>query len=512
MTDRFQKKCIVWILVVAFACGLAVSTHYGTYYDQYIEEGICMMNIAEYANRILHTDWDSISDSEEKDHGTALYYPVGALELVAGQTPATSAVWHCWTFVLFFAGCLALYGIMCRLFLNRWLSLAVFGLLYLSPRFFAEGHYNNKDVVLMALGLIVIYFGMCYMDGRQLRHGLAFAVAAAFMTNLKIIGAWFFAVIGIAYLARNIHDKKLNARKVAEGFGVIAAFLTVYALITPAIWKDPVEFVSYNVVNASTFARWTGTVRYAGRTLEVPLPADYLPLQILYTTPLVLLGLAFAGQLIALVSIARRDGKALYYGMFFLLYLVPFVYALADRELVVYNGWRHFYFIYGPLAVFMGTACEWIARGVKDVRLSAGMMGGVLVYLLALTVIGHPYQYSYINSLAARPAQDDWQLDYWCVGGLSALDLLYESDGRNPEYELTVSGEGTLKADMERFAARWNHEMRYVEAADGRADDDAAANYVVRNLTYDRAPEEGYHLLFATEAYGNRLYEVYERD
>ncbi len=502
----------IWIIMVtAFVLGMAVSNHYGTYYDQYIEENTCMLNISEYTNRILHTDWMTISESVEKDHGTALYYPVGVLCCLAGQTIGTSYAWHCYTFLIFFGGCIALYGIVYELFQSRRLSVISFGLLFLTPRFFAEAHYNNKDVVLLALGLGVIYFGIRYIRSRKLSAGLLFAVTAAFMTNVKIIGAWFFAVPGITFLIVNIRDRRLDFRKVLEGFGVIAVFLLTFVLITPASWGGPADFVIYCVKNASGFSRWSGTVLYAGRRQEVPLSSDYLPLQILYTTPLVLLLLSLLGHIRAAVAVVRREGNAPVYLMLFALYMVPFGYAVFKSGVVVYNGWRHFYFVYGPLVIFMGVGCEAIAQMIRRVTekqiVSDGLFGAILVYLLFLVVIGHPYQYSYINCLAARPAQQDWQLDYWCVGGLRALDLIYDSDVRKEGYSLTVTGEGTLKADVERFSSRWNGELRYVEP-----DAEIPANYLVVNLTYDNLPTDGYHLIAVQQAYGNRLYEVYERD
>ncbi len=501
------NKIILLIMAVALLVGVGVSGQYGTYYDQYIEEGICMMNISEYANRLLGTDWPTISESVEKDHGVALYYPLGALCMIIGQNEITSLLWHCYTFLLFFGGCLALFGIVYELFADKRLALVAFGLLYLSPRFFAEGHYNNKDVVLVALGLVVIYCGICYMRSMKLCHGICFALAGAVMSNVKIIGLWFFGVMGLGYVIKSLWEKKLDGRKLLEGLGVILAFFVVYFAITPAAWEDGIGFLLYCISNASSFSRWSGTVVYAGRHLEVPLPADYLPLQILYTTPPVLLLLCLVGHIRAFAAIVRREEGAFVYGLLLVLCLVPFVYAVCNRNLIVYNGWRHFYFIYGPLVIFMAVGIKAVVDLLRNRKLAWCVPGGVLIYLLFLVVLGHPYQFSYINSLADRPAQEDWQLDYWCVAGYSALDKLFECEERQQDYELSVTGEGTVKMDVERFGGKWGYRMRYVEAGEAEC-----ANYVIRNLTYDDAPGEGYHLLFGIEAYGNVLYEVYERD
>ena len=304
----------------------------------------------------------------------------------------------------------------------------------------------------------------------------------------------------------------MNFSKVRDGIGVIVAFLLIFLLITAAAWDGIIEYVEYCIANASSYSRWGGNVLYDGRLYILPtdrLPADYLPLQILYTTPLVLTFLGLVGHIRAIVSIARREKNAVFYLMLLILYLVPFIYALTDRELIVYNGWRHFYFLYGPFVIFMGVGCETLVRLVRRQSVSYGVLGGVLVYLLVLVVSGHPFQYSYMNCLASRPAQEDWQLDYWCVGDYQALNRLYNSPERNTEKELTVTmeGAGTLPYTVSRFGDYWNYEMRYVERSGAES-----ANYIIRNLTYNPMSQEGYHLLFSVEAYGNRLYEVYERD
>lgn len=504
---------VALVLFAAFVIGFVVSLDYGSYCDHPIEENICMMNVAEYTNRFLHTDFPTMAESVEKDHGVAVYYPLGVLCLQRGQTSFTSDIWHYYTFVLFFCGCLALYGIIYELFESHKLSLTVFGLYYLSPRFFAEGHYNNKDIILLTLGLITAYFGMKYIRSRKLWWGLLFAVSAAFMTNVKIIGVWFFAVVGLTYLIWNIWDKKLSPSKILDGILVIATFFFVFAMITPASWNGFMFYVKYCLTNASSFSRWRGNVVYAGRRYLLPdeqLPWDYLPLQILYTTPLVLLALCLAGHVVALIAIVKRKKNAGFYLMFFLLYFVPFLYAVTNRNLVVYNGWRHFYFLYGPLVVFMGAGCEALVRQVKRKTVGYGVLGGVLVYLLILVAAGHPFQYSYLNSLASRPAQENWQLDYWCVGEYRLLNQLYESPMRDKTKELTLMAEGaaTLSYTTSRYGDLWNYEIRLVEEGDQEQ-----ANYVIRNLTYsNEMTREGYHLLFTIEAYGNLLYEVYERD
>lgn len=509
------------VIAVAFLAGLSACDDYGSSSDQYTEENILMSNIGEYSNRFIYHAklMESISDSAEMDHGTAPYYPLGIywyLRMNYGEhrlnfPEGTAHSWYVYTFLLYFLGCMALYGIVYRLFGSRRLSLISFLMYYLSPRFFAEGHYNNKDVVFLSFGLITVYFAMRWIRSRRHLWGVLFAFSAALMTNVKILGVWFFAVPGIVYLITGIREKVLGWEKVLEGLRIILAYILIYIAVTPAIWTWGIEFFRYSLENASSFSRWGGRVVYAGKEFLVPMervPLDYLPLNILYTTPLIITALFLVGFFRAIYVIAKREKNAVIYGMVLALYLVPFVYALLNKNLVLYNGWRHFYFLYGGIVIFMAEGCRTLFALLKKEWLQLGFGAGVTVYLAILLIIGHPCQYSYINCLARRPAEEDWQLDYWDVSNKFVLEKLYACEDRNKSLELTVTGYDMIEKEI-LYKDQWDGQMRYISVTP--EDDTEKPNYWLRNPVYFDPPA-GYHLLFRVEAYGNCLYEVYETD
>lgn len=516
-----NKFCII-IIAMAFLLGISVCDDYGINLDQHTEEFIMMSNIEEYFNKIgikeIH-HWGEISDSIEKDHGEAPYYPLGFYWMIKKMDSdnmesfpmGTAHVWYVYTFVIFFIGCLALYGIVYELFHDHKISLVTFLLYYMTPRFFAEGHYNNKDIVFLSFGIMVLYFGIRYLYSRKFIWGFFFAIVAAFMTNIKILGAWFFAIPGIIYIITGIKNKELDWRKVKDGFGTIIVYLITYIIITPAFWSGRLEYIQYCLNNASSFSRWTGNVVYAGKEFIITenggsAPAEYLPINILYTTPLILLVLCLIGNIRAFIAIVKKEKNAVVYIMILIAYVVPFVYALLNRNLVVYNGWRHFYFVYGGMVTFMGVGLREILIFLKTKWKKVVLCGSILIYLLSLLIAGHPYQYSYINFLAKRPAEKMWQLDYWCMGGISALEKLCESEQRNQELELIISSKRMEMLILPcMFYEKWANTIHYVALEE-------QPNYIICTTTYYEPPQEGYHLLFTIEAYGNCLYEVYEID
>ena len=56
-------------------------------------------------------------------------------------------------------GVAAVYGFCREAKLSRPVSCGGMLLLYLCPRFFAEGHYNSKDMVLLTLFLCTLWLG-----------------------------------------------------------------------------------------------------------------------------------------------------------------------------------------------------------------------------------------------------------------------------------------------------------------------------------------------------------------
>ena len=81
-----KPKTQVLFFVIIFITGFVTSFGYGSYLDEKSEKEILYSNISEYVNRMapnsaLAADLYEngiipISESIEKDHGTALYYPI----------------------------------------------------------------------------------------------------------------------------------------------------------------------------------------------------------------------------------------------------------------------------------------------------------------------------------------------------------------------------------------------------------------------------------------------------
>lgn len=293
-----------WLIPLFFllvlVLGLVTAPQYGRPWDERLEMDILRMNLWEYVRAVGAEEsafafWQEQGNgttselcpsakASNRDHGAAAFYPLAGVVLDTTITEhSRMLLWHLWCWALFTLGALALYGCCRELELSRAVSVAAVGFLLLSPRFFAEGHYNNKDTVLMVLTLCVLWTALRLMARPGVWRGLLFALAGAFCANMKVIGFALWGLCALFVLLRQLLRHNGGRRVWAAGLAAFFGFIGFYALLTPALWREPLAFFRYLVENALDFSRWKNYVRFRGQTYLLGkdrLPRIYLPYMI----------------------------------------------------------------------------------------------------------------------------------------------------------------------------------------------------------------------------------------
>ena len=530
--EQTLRLIVIAVFFILFVFGLVVSCDYGVAYDEPVEIGILQMNIREAAETFFSADSalvykleDSgiqrISTSIERDHGQAAYYPFAPILLrenvLSGNYEYADVArpYHYYTFIVCFTAVLGLYFIVKELFDDRLLAVLCAVIFFLSPRFFAESHYNNKDIVLLCLLINACLFGIRATKRRKLPDVLMFALMSALAANTKVIGLFFFAVIGLFYLLYISAARLWDRRSVVMMITAIAAFCLFYYLLTPAMWHDPLDFFAYSLVNAFKFSRWGGTVLFEGSFFQahlLELPRSYLPKLILITTPPVILLLAVLG-LVRLVWLAVKklpdpaDREPFFFTlMICLCALTPLLVAIVKKT-VVYNGWRHFYFSYAGIILLSVYGLQWLLRRRRK---AVALLASLFVLFAAVQdVMNHPYQYAYYNFLAGRNVEQTYELDYWTVSMKNALELVASADDR----QLSISCLTGNRNQLRWGAASLDGETR---ARIAICDEPEAADYLIENTTYqvlDGTPDvpSGFRYMTSIYAYGSPIVNIYCR-
>ncbi|HEY5467101.1 MAG TPA: glycosyltransferase family 39 protein [Clostridia bacterium] len=534
-----KSNLLIFLFFIGLtSIGLVSCFDYGIFWDGPNEIAILISNIKEYAFRIVGHDSrfvslfnvPLISESVERDHGLAPYYlltPILFLLRMADNSYQMMMFgWYIYTFLLFMGGVIALYVLSLDLFSSKPLACFSALLLYLSPRMFAEGHYNNKDVVLMSLILITIALGIRFIRRSDWKYGVLFSVAGAFAANTKIVGLWAWGMVGIFYILILVVKKRFNRHAATLGIAAVAVFCLLYVLLTPAMWQAPLAFMKYLVSNAADFSRWDGLILFDGEIYRHSvngLPGYYLLQMFALTTPVYTTLLIMIGLIALSIDAFKKKGQFLKSETHLILLMItiicilPLAYAVIARTRV-YNGWRHFYFIYGPLLILAsyGMAVLKNQLAVKPrQRFAAALLIGCLAFSALGMIINHPFEFAYYNFLAGKQAGKNYELDYWNVSAMNLLDDLLESRSRDQTLALTISGVDAASDDG--LTKGWvvlpddkNRRLSLVNYENYRE-----ANYLLVNPTYSLLygwkPTNEYRKLLAVHSYGHEIMIIYEK-
>lgn len=534
-----KKIAVSLFFAVLLAIGLLTSSDYGLPCDEPAEQIILQENMHEYAIRLLGEDspaaqWyasrgvNRITQSIEKDHGQCGYYAfVPLLTGFAEQPYMLTMLWHAYTWLWFMAGVISVYGFCRETGLNSLTACAGSLLLYLCPRFFAEGHYNNKDMVLLSLVLLTLWTGVRFLKQRTFARGIVFSLFGAMAANTKVVGIFPWGLIGLCAIVMVTAKKEWNRRTSSIAAFTIVLFAGFYMLLTPAAWEDPIEYLRYLLVNASGFTRWTGVVIFRDMVFDHtvnPLPRYCLIWMMMTTLPLYVIPLAAIGQLNAVRQVWKKkssaltDSKLMALIVVSLSWFIPLLFAVLTRPLV-YNGWRHFYFTYAGIALLAPHGLDAAAGSLRHCyssRIPHRMFLLIICSCFACMACGiaynHPYQYGYYNPLGRTDAETRMELDYWDVSTVNAMKKLVHCE-RDENLPLVLGG----RDEMSWFGVEHGYEVLAPEIkALLSIEEKEDAPYLFYNTTYAQIygvkPPEDYHELFSIRSYGNRLCTVYEKN
>lgn len=535
--DRRLRIFAALLLLLLFIAGLSVSTDYSMSWDEPHEIRIFQKNIRAYADAFLGEDsqvvyayesmgLNSIRTDVERDHGQGAYYPFALYMLkprfLTGDYNYTSVAvpYHYYTFAVCFTAIIAFYLLVTELFGDRRLALLCAVILFIMPRFFAESHYNNKDMVLFALLMDSCCFAVRAIKRRRLPDALLFALFAALAANTKIIGIFFFGVCGLFYIVYLSLKRLWDRRGLTIMAVTILVFCLLYYAFTPAMWGDPVGFFEYCFDNAMHFSRWDGEILFAGeicRPGDGELPRRYLPQFILMTTPLLISLLAALGLCRGLAALWKRvkdrEHPQDFDSLFFLLMvcccsLVPLLVSIAGKSLV-YNGWRHFYFSFAGIALLMAYGLDLLRR--KWPRLSLVLLLACILFTGVQNLLNHPYQYVYFNILAGDDISQNYELDYGAVS--TREGLYYVAETSQGDISLSCLDEGSAWSVNYGFEYLSPEDRDRLELLDRG---DYSADYLLENTTYraiygNPAVPDQFRLEEVITAYGEPILNIYKR-
>ena len=384
---------------------------------------------------------------KEADHGVAFQLPLAVLEATFFPHDIQRAYWlrHFLVFATFVLGAWAVYRLGTERFGSwRW-GLVGAAVLVLSPRIFADAFYNHKDSVFLSLfalgGLTLTRLLRRPTAGRAVLHALVTALAV----DVRVMGL-LLPALTVGFGALEWWARPARRPGLARGIAVYAAAVgPLVVLFWPYLWGAPVRRLWECFGNFRRF-RQTMQVFYLGQMVSCQrLPWHYLPVWLLVTTPVAYSALFLGGTGTVLRGFLRRPlaflrSRAGRRDLLFGAWCAGPVVLVLTMQSVVYDGWRHVYFIY---PAFVLLAVRGLQAGVQAYQtaplasagrrlgLAAGvLLAGSVVHTAVRQVADHPHQYAYFSCLPGPVAARLFERDYWGVSARQGLAWVLAHDHR----------------------------------------------------------------------------------
>jgi hypothetical protein len=350
---------------------------------------------------------------------------------------------HLVTNIFFLIGVFCGYVLVLRLFKNKYLAILAFAMLAFAPRLYAHSFFNSKDLPFLSMIIVTLMFCQMAFEKNKAALFLALGLACGYATSIRIMGSMFFCFI-IAFL---LIDMLMQLKKKEKITGTIinmvlfsVGFCFLLYISWPYLWKSPIHTFVDSFGKMSHFG-WKGALLFDGQILtsDKPLPWNYFPTWFMISNPELWLIAGFAGIGIVVYNFFKKPAVFFQntHERNFLLYLGCFIvpiFAVIILKSVIYDDWRHLYFVY-PSFVFMAIyGIDWLLNKYKAKIVKQIIYGACILQVGLLSIFmvkNHPFSQVYFNSFVSHDDEylrKHYDLEYWGCSFKQALDYLVAND------------------------------------------------------------------------------------
>ncbi len=402
-----------------------------------------------------------------------------AMEYASGLTDGGD-IWflrHLMTFGMFFLSIVAFYRIA-RYRFNDWKLPLLGSLMFmLSPRLFAHGFYNPKDVPAMLFFTLSTWTLLRFLDKKTLLRLFLHILCTAILISMRVFG-FLMPVLALLFLWMQEWSHREKMKMSAIYLPTLTLTLT---LIWPLLWHHPIQGLIGAFLN--TTARSGGGLYFGQLMSDAGTPWHYVLVWIGITTP-ILYSLFFIIGFIGLWIRCSQRPLCLFQehataGLALFWFTIPIA-ALIALRIGIFDEWRHVLFLYPAFLLISLEGMWWLliatkklpALGKKVGQVAViGFIGLQLLLTGIWTIRNHPYEYAYF-SIPTRFVAGQFELDYWGLSYRSGLEWVVRNDFGKRINVFTAARIGKTSADTLPIE-QWNR-LYFTQAAE--------ADYILDNF------------------------------
>ncbi|TVR76124.1 MAG: hypothetical protein EA412_14310 [Chitinophagaceae bacterium] len=329
-----------------------------------------------------------------------------------------------------FVGFLAIFfAAMVGRFFGGWrMALVVLLLMAVSPRFFGHAMNNTKDIPFAFAYIMGVYYILEFtkrLPRISSKYAFFMLLSIGLAINARIGGLlvliYMFFFTGLAFLEL-LRRKKITFNKLTSSIVPVGGTLAVVGLagyiigiiFWPYALQDPINNPLYSLSKMTDF-HTVLSILYKGEHISSnQVPPDYIFHWIYITVPEIVL----IGGIIFCISIPALLKKTGLIPVFILLFsfLFPPLYAIY-QESNLYDGWRHFLFIYPSLGAIAGIGiANLLQTKNKNLKIGVWIILAIgMIFPLRYMIANHPHQVTYFNDLngGIKSAYGNYETDYY---------------------------------------------------------------------------------------------------
>ncbi len=447
--DRY-KLTVFMILALFLIWGFVSFRDYGISWDEEIQR---IRGLGGLRTAIEFTLGEDAVPARLKEKDVAaissgslgIKLPMLILEYATGFRMTNDRIfklYHLYNFLIFWFSALFVYPLLKELGFDERYGIAGLILYILCPRILADAFYNNKDLAMLSLLTVTLYFCIVTVKDFSVKKAVLLGLFTGMVVNVRTVSAFPVCIFALYYLVSKVltRDKKTILRTLCELLGTgLIAFVTMF-LLTPGMWKNMFGTLSKRVTSTFNFSHG-GFENVAGIVMNrTQLPWYYLPLSIVLTVPCIYL-IGMSAGLISFGFSGKRTDKNdhmlwILWGQ--LLFFLGYPMVMKPMQ---YNLWRHFYFIFIYMVVFTVYGLRAVARRGERERLFVRVFAWGSVFLtIGWIGVNHPFEYLYFNPLFRGDAARNTDQDYWAVSYRGLLSQIVDGSAEDVYIYPTLTG------------------------------------------------------------------------
>ena len=509
MTKLFDKYFNIFLFTILIFIGLILYKDYGISIDEKINRYNGLVNLKylfEFfsipTNNDLFNNIENLSDYADKYYGAVFeILNVFFIEILLKKNEINEIFFlrHLLNHFIFIISLIFFFLICQEIFKNKILSTFSFLLLYSTPRIFANSFYNGKDLVFLSLFIIMTYFSIKCLNKLNYKNLFYFSIFFALAANLRMI-ALFVPFLLIFFIFFDSSVRNYSFSKILK-YILSLIFLSFFFLFItyPYLWESPIKNLIEILKLFSKFERWDLKVFYLGEFYQAKnLPWHYLFVSIFATTPLLIIFSSTGGLLLNFKRISNRilkiDEQKANYDIWksqreklivftvSLIFIPLFSFFILNS--IIYNGWRHFYFIYPFLIIHSVYFINYII--IKYFRnyykkLTFSSLAVILFFNIFSLYYYHPHQNIFFNHYIKNKSNVLFEKDYWGLVNYQSLKQIYNLE--KDKINIGVASFTDLNLSKNIFEKKIRDNFVIVGQMYEKAD------YIINNFQYEINPK-----------------------